>query len=124
MNINNIVIKFTGGTYIPQELNPDKTQQLVGEVQIYSKEYRDNQDGTHDLIYKAKFIGETNFSEGNGVVTSKDKQSDSKRLRIELMKYHDEIGSKLEFETFKHNLIMSMIHYLPELVDFLREKEK
>lgn len=123
MTINEHIIKISGGTYIDHELNTEKTQKIVGELQIYSKEFRDNQDGTHNLVYKAKFVGETALSEGNGVILSKDKTSSSKKLRWAVRQIYDQGDYPIEFDEFYARCMQKITFWLPDVMQFLKTKE-
>lgn len=63
------------------ELDRDKRTMILTEVDIYAVEERDNQDGTHSKIYKAKVVGATDVKQGGEVYRGKSKRSWSKKLR-------------------------------------------
>lgn len=74
------VASFT--TEIEEKLNPDLRTYITIEADIYETANSDNQDGTYDLIYRAKLVGSTIIKQGDSKpIISKSKRSKSQIQR-------------------------------------------
>src|SRR3990167_1199576 len=106
------ILKFTGGAYLPTELDAKREHTIVGKFQIYSEDTRgiDN-----EIIYKARFIHEVAIETGKGIIMSKDRASKSKQMRWAIQQIHDQVGSKLDFEDFYSALMGKMTFYLSDI---------
>lgn len=86
---------------LTDELDPTQRTIVQTEVEIYETSQRDNNDGTHDQIYRAKVVGATECVQGGVLVKGKSKRSQSQKLRSVLYninpseEYYEEMMNKI-----------------------------
>lgn len=77
-------LSTTGKVNIEFPLEPDCNYQYTGEISTYGKSITSNQDGTHNVTHKAKFIGSISLIKGDKVILGKKNSSHSQVLRKQL----------------------------------------
>lgn len=107
MTINENLLRITGSAYIEEMLDPSKTLEIKGELSIYSVEKRDNQDGTFNLVNKAKFTGAVEVEQNRRTIRGIDKTKKSIAWRIRVEEMADEFGTdrKEFYKMFMDKLI-------------------
>ena len=108
--INEFVLKITGGISLNQPLDKALRSNLKkGEFDIYEVAKRDNQDGTYNMIYKAKFVSAVEIEQGVKKITGKDKSGRSFKLRGAIWHLSGDTDTAgMDFETF-YSLVMDKI---------------
>lgn len=92
MNINENILKITGGANLSEPLISDHRARIETELECYSVEKRDNHDGTFNLVYKTKIVSDVQVTQGDKIIHGKIKNSPSKRLRDRICQYAREQG--------------------------------
>jgi hypothetical protein len=54
METNSYILKITGGSELSEKIDSTKTFNISADLDCYSVERRDNNDGTFDIVYKSK----------------------------------------------------------------------
>jgi len=118
--INENLLRITGSAYVESFLNPSKTLNIAGELSIYSVEKRDNNDGTFNLINKAKFIGAVEVEQNRKTIRGIDKTKKSVCLRMGIGEIADELGT--DREEFYQLYMNKLLANLNNVFDFLKDK--
>lgn len=58
IEINEITLKVSGKGAIAKELEIGGEYKVTGTLAIFEKSFRDNQDGTQDIVFKGKWLTE------------------------------------------------------------------
>ena len=122
--INDNILRITGGASLDREVDPSKRLLINGgELCVYSVEKRDNQDGTFNLIYKAKFVSEIGFNQEGKPIRGTDKTAKSRKLRgaIWHLSADTDMGG-LDEEQFYEVVMDKIIINLPEIWEFIKSK--
>lgn len=111
-----VVSRFT--TELEGELDRSLRSYVLTEVEIYSTESIDNQDGSYNLLYKSKVVGATQIKQGDKAVKGKSKRSQSQKFRYAVMGLGEKLGHDQEqfYDNYMNKLIAN-----PEAVwEFLK----
>ena len=121
-DINEHILKIAGGISLSDELKPSERGNITyGEFDIYSVEKRDNQDGTFNLIYKAKFVSDIKIDQQGRPIRGIDKTKKSRKLRgaIWWLSEEEKVADREEFyETVMDKIIAN----LSEVWEFVKHK--
>jgi hypothetical protein len=121
-NINEYILKITGGVCLGKELDASLVVKInEGELSIYEVSKRDNDDGTYDLVYKARFTSGIGLVQGGKAIRGRDRTSESKKTRYAIKCFFQEQGeidTEEAYKTFQQKL-RSNIH---EVWDLLKSK--
>jgi hypothetical protein len=122
--INENILKITGGASLDREVEPSKNLLIKnGELSVYSVEKRDNQNGSFNLIYKAKFVSEIDFVQEGKPIRGADKTSKSKKLRGAIWHLSSEADmGGLDEEQFYEVVMDKIVLNLPEIWQFVKDK--
>lgn len=104
--MNEYQIKIIGASELGQSIDTTKSLRVGMDVEIYSVEKLDNQDGTFTVRYKSKVVGAIDVMQGEKTFKGKDKSRKSQQLRWKLeakgtalgldpKQYYDEQMSKI-----------------------------
>lgn len=75
-------MRITGGAELSKKIDTDLVLKIKdAELSCYSKELKDNQDGTFDAIYKCRISSAIDFEQGGEIIRGADKTSESKKTR-------------------------------------------
>jgi hypothetical protein len=101
MNINSYILKLSGGGIeIPEALDRKKDGTITVDFSIYSVALTDNQDGTENMIYRAKAFGSPMILQGDKQTKGqvKSRKSVAWRWKIESAgkDYDSTMGKMLE----------------------------
>lgn len=119
--INDYVLKITGGVSLPGPILPSKNIILTrGELSVYEAAKRDNQDGSFNMLYKAKFVAGVDFEQGGRPIRGADKTSKSKKLRGAFYYVWAE-ESGMDFDPYYEIQMDKLIANLPEVINFLKK---
>jgi hypothetical protein len=91
-------LKITGAATLLDALHADQRLNIGGELEIYSVEKRDNQDGTFKIVYKSKFVSAVDAVQNGKKIPSKDKAKKSQRNRRRFAELQLELESTGEIE--------------------------
>jgi len=80
-DINSISIKISGRTELEEDIKAGFQTTIMMPIDVYSTEYKDQHDGFHDKIYKAKCNGSVQVAQGDKLIRGKDKNKTSKKNR-------------------------------------------
>ena len=103
MLTNEYIIKLTGSACIPEPIENGHDYYILTNAQCYSEEKRDRQDGTVDMVYKLRLLGEVTISDkGKTLIKGKSKKepSCSEILRNTLWVYHQQYHQEDDFEEY------------------------
>ena len=102
MEISTLKLKVNSfSTEIEEELNRNKRTVIQTEVEIYSEETLDNQDGTFTQVWKSKVVGSTICKQGEEIIKGKSKRTNSQKVRLKCFhddpseEYYDKFTTKL-----------------------------
>lgn len=116
--IDKIKLRITGfTTELDGEIDKDLRTAVLTEVDVYSTEHYDNQNGTYDLIYKAKVNGSTKIKQGGKVARGKSKRRTSQKLRQRIWLDNPD-------EEYYETIMQSIILNYDEVVEFLQKEGK
>ena len=120
--INEHILRLTGGATLQGGLEADKTSNITkGEFDIFSVEYRDNQDGTFNKIYKGKFISELVIDQFGKTIRGIDKTKKSRKLRGAI--YYLGGEEKVDDEDLFYGMVMDkLIANLSEVWEYIKSK--
>ena len=99
MNLNKITLKITGGIELEQDVVAGHDLDVSMPVSVYSKAYNDCQDGTFDVVYKAKPCGKIDVLQGEIRLPAKGKGKTSKKVR-DFIYYQGEAYQIVDHEGF------------------------
>ena len=102
---------------LPGQLDAEKRTTVKIEVDIYETSYRDNQDGTHDLIYKSKLVGSTIVDQlgMKEKYICKSKRTPSQRLRAKLFTINPS-------DEYYELILEKLLNNAEAVCDFLKDK--
>lgn len=112
-------LKITGSASFGHELAADKRLNITnGELEIYSVEKRDNQDGTFKLVNKARFVSAVDIEQAGNKIVSKNKGKKSQAMRMSFESYFDEVSEDVPCNDEKQFYDYMMIPLIqnPDLV--------
>ncbi len=79
--MNEYQLKIVGAAELGQQIDTTKSLRVGVDVDVYSVEKFDNQDGTATVRYKAKISSAIDVMQGEKIFKGKDKSKASQRLR-------------------------------------------
>jgi hypothetical protein len=104
-------IKITGGISIPESLDTKKAVMVGVEVDLFSAEKRDKQDGDFVIIYKGRAVGFPIVSQGEKKYKAQIKNKKSQLWRWKIQEYGED-----------YDAFMSLIlDNSDEVIDFVRK---
>ena len=119
--INEIILKLTGGVTLLEDVNwQDVEHEIKGIVNIYSSTLSDNNDGTVNKIYKAKFVRGIEFGSMEKKVPVKDKGSNSRKLRAMIYHLWQEGDMKLDEEAFYDKFMSKLMANFDNVCEYLK----
>lgn len=121
MNINENILKITGGAYLNQPLNREQRARISTEIEVYDVATPDNQDGTYNQVFKTKIVDEIQVEQLGQIITGKPKNSYSQRLRGRMYGYAQELGI-IDTEAHYEQNMKKLILYWPEIYEYLSTK--
>ncbi|MGE0126663.1 MAG: hypothetical protein AB7U82_01065 [Blastocatellales bacterium] len=121
MQINDYVLKFTGKVSLPEGLEHGKTYAAGVEFEAKDDGLDNNGDGTQDKLYKAKMI-KAIIKGPTGSIPSKDKSSQSYKLRKEILfGLKPAVSPESDDEMFYQQVMGGIRHYLPEIYAYIKK---
>lgn len=121
MKTNSHILKITGGAELSESIDSAKTFKIKAELDCYAIETRDNQDGTNDIVYKARITSPIEVEQGEAKIRGKDKRRWSQKFRA-LLYYDAKEDGMDDYETH-YNIWMEKMYKNWELIkQFLKEK--
>lgn len=122
MNINENILKITGGAYLNKPLNREQRARISTEIEVYDVATPDNQDGTYNQVFKTKIVDEIQVEQLGQIITGKPKNSYSQRFRGRICAYaKDELGI-IDTDAFYETFMKKAIVYVPELCEYFKNK--
>ncbi len=94
--MNEYQLKIVGAAELGQQIDTTKSLRIGIDVDVYSVEKFDNQDGTFTVRYKAKISSAIDVMQGEKIFKGKDKSKASQRLRWAIEAKARELGKDLE----------------------------
>jgi len=122
MNINENILKITGGAYLNEAFQTDHRAHIEADLECYSVEKRDNQDGTYNLVNKAKIVSEVVVTQGDKIIRGRTKNSLSQRFRGRVCGYAKDDLGETDPEAYYESFMKKAIAYVPELCEYLKNK--
>lgn len=96
-NITEYQLKITGSASFGHPLNAEERLKITdGEIELYSTEKRDNQDGTFKVVYKGKFVSSVDIEQTGFKIVSRNKSKKSQRNRMRLQELQQELEARGE----------------------------
>ena len=84
-------LRITSSAELPHELNPSQTVKIQTELEIYSVEKRDEQNGDFSFIYKGKISSYIDLQQWGKVFRGKGRLSESKLSRNAIYALQDKV---------------------------------
>jgi hypothetical protein len=122
MNINSNVLKLSGQGELDAPLEHSKTYALACEVEVEDGGLRNNHDGSHDRIWKGKLIRAQVHTQ-TGDVKTKDKNSQSVRLRRAILGLKEQYEPTLDDDAWYERTVGGIRHYLPMIIDLIYKQD-
>lgn len=121
IEINDHVLKFSGKVSLPSGLEHGKLYAAGIEFECKDDGLKNNQDGTHDKIFRAKVIRAEIKSE-TGTVKSKDTTSQSQKLqKAILFGLKPMVSPDSNDEVFYQQVMGGIRHFLPEIYSYIQK---
>ncbi len=122
--INEYQLKITGAASLSQEIKPSMNVLIKnGELSVYEVSKRDNQNGTFNIVYKAKFVSEIDFEQCGKPIRGADKTGKSKKLRGAIWHLSGDVDmAGFEYDKFYDLVMDKIIINLPEIYEFIKDK--
>lgn len=114
---NNIWIKVTGKSNIPETLQIGKSYSIANHVEITKEEKSNNQDGTFDLIYKAEILTTEILKDNGETIKAKDTRQNSVKMRKVIYAIWSQKNTSIPFDTFYDKFTTLIIHNADNLAD-------
>lgn len=119
--INERLLRITGSAFLENDIDMDNRFKFEGECEPYSREEKDRQDGSYDIIYKAKFCGLLNVEQGGKKILAKDRTSKSRRLKGAIWYLGQEQG--VDDDNIFYEVVMDKILVnLPEIWEIIKSR--
>jgi len=109
MNLNEIQLKVSGSTSIDQPLELGRSYAVGAEFSISDEGKVSNEDGSYDLVFKAKLV-RAQIKTDLGSIKTKDKSSQSVKTRRAILGVKSELLPDMEDDSF-YNLIQGGIRH-------------
>lgn len=123
MEINEKILRFVGSASIPDKLEVGEDLTLGVNVNVYSAEVKNNEDGTGNEIYRCRPTGEVLITRKWGKpMKGRSKSSSSKQLRNAFYYLHTENNITEDLEEWRIKQMNLIIAKLPEVIEFLKSK--
>lgn len=126
--INERYIKISQGIFpIGDEIKIEDAEYSVAEiVSLDSAEYKNNQDGSVDLIHKMKPTGQFALQDKYKKTTyaEVDKRKQSQKLRAQIMMAEDKLINYMTEKEYYNWYMTRLRHYLPEVTALIGKLEK
>lgn len=118
--INENIIKIVGSANINELLTIGNEYTVAAKVSCEEKQIKNNNDGTVNNVFKLYLQGQiaVKNSEGKQLI-SKDKNSNSKKLRNQIWAIWNEKGLDIEFENYYDAVMQKIRSNLNAIVDKL-----
>ena len=108
-NINSYQLGITGNNEIESPINTENYATVKGEISVYETRLKDNNDGSYDKIFKAKFTKGAEVEQGGKVIKGKDKRRKSVKLRHAIWRMGEAEGVE-DREAF-YDVVMDKVIY-------------
>lgn len=123
-DINEYLLRISGSAAIVGQLNADTRIRIKdGELEIYSVEKLDKQDGTFDIKYKARFVSAIELEQTGKKIFGKDKQRRSQKLRQAIFALQSDRGIEVDSDEFYDSFMARMTFHLNDIYDWIKNKE-
>lgn len=101
---------------LSEPLDREKRTLVTCEVDIYSVEDQDNQDGTYNRVYKAKINGSTIVKQGDSKpIIAKSKRTQSQKIRQAIWSINPE-------EDFYNIITDKIVANIEDVIEYLKNK--
>lgn len=107
-------LKISGSVNFFEEINIENEVGIIGNLQVYSVEKKNNEDGTYNMIYKAKFPEGVELIDSGRKLRTKDKSKKSQQLRRK-------IAGIDSSEEYYQKTLDKLIHNIEDVVRYLDE---
>lgn len=101
-------------------LDEDKEFSIAFLRMAVKKIEKDKSDD--EITYKIENLGEVIIQQGETYIKAKEKDTTAQRLRGAFWHLHNNEGLTEDFETFYDREKKKLISYLPEIIEYLKNK--
>lgn len=118
MNVSEYAVKIVGISSLPSALNTEQRLRIMTEVAVYETTYKDNQDGTHNVVYKTKITDAIDVEQAGKVIKGKLKGSESNKTRHCIWELQqDKEKMDIDEEVFYTEMQKLLRRNLPEIYE-------
>jgi hypothetical protein len=117
--ISSHILKLSGSGELDGPLEHSKTFAIGAEISVEDGGLRDNQDRTHDKIWRGKLIRAQVHTQ-TGEVRTKDKSSQSVKLRRAILA-HRPNDSPLDEDAWYEYCMGAIRHYIEPILDLIQK---
>ena len=117
MKINSYILKLTGNAELPKELLETHNLKVTLDGSITEISYKDNDNGTHDCVYKFKPVLVETFSQDREVIKAKDTRSNSELQRHQINAIWLEKKPNIDKDVFYDKVMQGYRHHAENIVD-------
>ena len=117
MDINSHVLKLSGTAEIEAPLEHAKTYAVGIEIEVEDGGLKNNQDGTHDKIWKGRLIRAV-IQTATRKIYTKDTGSQSQKLRRAIRKLTPE---GMEEDAFYNYVMGGIRHNIDSIIDLIEK---
>jgi hypothetical protein len=120
IKINSHILKIIGGAELPCKIDDTNYAIIKGEIGVYEVSRKNNENGSYDLIYKAKFTSNIEVEQGEKKIIAKNKNTKSQQMRRLLWAIANSNG---EDGDAYYDIIMDKIMVnIDEVINYLKNK--
>jgi hypothetical protein len=119
--VNEHLLYITGSASLPTGLSKESLYNIVGgELAVYFDGEKDNNDGTVNRVYKARFMTPPHLVQGDTKIIGKDKTKRSVVLRRRIKEYQQELGLEhVDEDEFYTTFINSLLYHFDDVSELL-----
>lgn len=117
MKINSYILKLTGNAELPKEITASQNVQVTLDGAITETTYKDNDDGTHDCVYKFRPVKIEVITETGETIKAKDTRSNSELQRHQIHAIWSEKKPNVDKDVFYDNVMQGYRHHAENIAN-------
>ena len=121
MNINSHILKLTGKSELPSEIEIGHNYKITCEGSITKEELHDNEDGTFNKVYIFRPVTIEIITNKGETLKLKDTRSYSQLFRARMWKKWQDANSQLSFDDWYGRLMQRLIQQADEIASMYGE---
>lgn len=115
MKINSYILKLTGNAELPKELSETQNLKVTLDGTITEIAYKDNDNGTHDCVYKFKPVLVETMSQDREIIKAKDTRSNSELQRAQIIAIWNELKPNCDRDEFYDKVMLAYRHHATKI---------